>query len=363
MNQIPCVPQTPIMVQQPQYCPVQPQQPSYNAVKIDVHNPSVSAPAPQYIPQYEQPTAPIYAYPQAPIYAYPQPQQAPVCYPGMVPQQVTVPAPTTEVAPVVQQAPAVKEPVVVPPVVPAPVTAINQQNINAPVVASPQEVKAPVQEAAASAQKPEIVASEPVVAPVDLNGFIAKLANPDFDVQVAGMEDIAGMVKGNPEKASVLLDTKIFDALNNIIAFDSSSVEGPTKEQLSARAKMESGAAVTDAEKTLAMTPTLQDKAERNKSYALFTTAIMDKLYADEISKLSNNTVPLTELPGIANLVNQLKDNPNPIVRASALDALSYIQAPAYKQDLTTLFTVAKKDKDPGVSQAAELALQKLNEV
>ena len=52
------------------------------------------------------------------------------------------------------------------------------------------------------------------------------------------MEEIANMVKENPEKATELVDTKIFDALTNIINFDSSKLEGPSKEQLDAREKM-----------------------------------------------------------------------------------------------------------------------------
>ena len=89
----------------------------------------------------------------------------------------------------------------------------------------------------------------------------------------------------------------------------------------------------------------------------------MEKLYADEVAKLSNTTVPLTEFPGAVTIVDQLKDNPNPMVRASAIEALSYIQNPEYKKDLTTLFTVAKNDQDPGVAEAAKTALDKLNQV
>lgn len=124
-----------------------------------------------------------------------------------------------------------------------------------------------------------------------------------------------------------------------------------------------SGKEVTEQEKTLANTITPKEQAERNKSYALFTSAIMQKLYGDEVSRLSNTTVPLTELPGAITVVDQLKDNPNPMVRASAIEALSYIQNPAYKKDLTTLFTVAKNDQDPGVAEAAKTALDKLNQV
>lgn len=95
----------------------------------------------------------------------------------------------------------------------------------------------------------------------------------------------------------------------------------------------------------------------------MFTSSIMQKLYGDEVAKLTNTTVPLTELPGAVTIVEQLKDNPNPMVRTSAVEALSYIQQPAYKKDLTTLFSIAAKDEDKNVQDAANAALAKLNQM
>lgn len=389
MNQIPFVPMTnPYMVQQQTtYMPV-PQQPNYNAVKIDIHNPSVEANGvgqSQYNPQYAQPTMPYYSYPQSQVYNYPQAQvQQPYYQPVQAPQVPVLPQapvvaelPKAPVAP--QPAPVEVPAAPVAPAAPAPapvvVPAVQQQNINqAPVVPQPVVTEAPVAPAPVVstpetvkteevAAKPEVVASETVAPQVDLNSFIAKLSNPDFEVQASGMEEIANMVKESPDKATELVDTKVFDALTNIINFDSSKLEGPTQEQLAAREKLMSGKEVTEQEKTLANTITPKEQAERNKSYALFTSAIMQKLYGDEVARLSNTTVPLTELPGAITVVDQLKDNPNPMVRASAIEALSYIQNPAYKNDLTTLFTVAKNDQDPGVAEAAKTALDKLNQV
>ena len=318
--------------------PCIPQQPNYNAVKIDIHNPQVGtqgiAPAVPAAQQYPQPTAPIYDIPQTNVYG-PQavPQQQFPCYypPVLMPQPGVVPAGQPQVI---------------------------QQNVNAPgaQVQTPQ-VPAP------QVSQPEVVAPEPVKPQVDLNAFLARLSNPNFDEQVAGMEQIAGMIKDSPEKATELVDTKVFDALNGIVNFDSSKLEGPSQAQIDARQKILDGKEVTEEEKTLANTMTQKELAERNKSYALFTIAMLDKLYADEVEKLSNTVVPLTELPEAVNVVNQLKDNPNPMVRASAIQALSYVQKPEYKNDLTTLFTVAKSDKDPGVVQEATAALDKLAEL
>ena len=374
MNQIPCVPITnPYMVQQQTtYMPV-PQQPKYNAVNIEINNPTAGGVSPQCANQ--QLTAPYYNYPEAQLYNYPQAQQ-PCYYPPVVqcPQVPVAQAPQMpQVAPApveVQPAP-VQVPVTAPQ---APV--IQQQNINAPQAVPvqqvpPTEVPEPVvstpnveaKPAVDAPAKPEVVAPEAVTPQVDLNAFISKLANPDFDVQASGMEEIANMVKTAPDKATELVDTKVFDALTNIINFDSSKLEGPTAEQIAAREKLMTGKEVTEQEKTLANTITPKEQAERNKSYALFTSAIMQKLYADEVARLSNNTVPLTELPGAITVVDQLKDNPNPMVRASAIEALSYLQNPAYKNDLTTVFNVAKNDQDPGVAEAAKVALERLNQV
>ena len=349
MNQVPCA-MAPYVVQQafvpaPQAQP----QPKLNAVNIEINNPTVGNQGATQQPQYAPVTMPTYNYPQTPVYTYPQ-AQAPVYYPPM-PQQApqAAPQPTQQVVPA-------------------------QINNNAPVQpAAPQvaeapkapEVPAPVVTEAPKApeQKPEVVQPEQVKPQVDLNTFIAKLSNPDFETQKAGLEEIANLVKESPEKATELLDTKVFDALTNIINYDSSALQDATKEQIAARDKIMAGQEVTDAEKQLANTITPKEQAERNKSFALFTIAIMQKLYGDEVAKLSDKTVPLTELPGAVTVVDNLKDNPNPMVRASAIEALSYIQRPEYKKDLTTVFTVAANDSDKGVADGAKAALDKLNQI
>ena len=343
---------------QPQMQPYMPQQmmqpaPNYNAVKIDVLNPTVSAPAigqpAQYAPQYAQPTAPYYAYPQAQLYNYPQAQTQPY-YPPVVSQVPQMPQ--------MPQAPQAVTPEAVQSV--APQQVIQQQNINtpAPVVtqptATPQQVATP---------KVEVEQPVPMTPQVDLNSFIAKLSNPDYEVQANAMEEIANMVKDEPQKATELLDEKIVNSLNNIINADSSKLEGPTAEQIAARQKLMKGEQLSEADKKLATTITPMEQAERNKSYAMFTSSIMQKLYGDEVAKLTGSTVPLTELPGAVPIVEQLKNNPNPMVRTSAIEALSYIQQPAYKQDLTTLFTIAKNDQDKTVQEAATAALAKLEQM
>lgn len=353
---------------QPQMQPYMPQlsqatpAPNYNAVKIDVHNPSVSAPGvgqvAMNVPQYAQPTMPYYSYPQAQLYDYPQaqnqpyylPQQQPVVCPpcpACMPQQSAAPAPQ------------IAEPAVAQAV--APQQVIQQQNINAPAPVVTQPAKA--EAAPAETPKVEVESPVPMAPQVDLNSFIAKLTNPDYEVQANVMEEIANMVKDEPQKATELLDEKVINALTNIVNNDSSKLAGPTAEQIAARQKLMKGEQLSEADKKLATTITPMEQSERNKSYAMFTASIMQKLYGDEVAKLTGSTVPLTELPGAVTIVEQLKNNPNPMVRTSAIEALSYIQQPAYKQDLNTLFTIAKNDQDKNVQDAAAAALDKLSKM
>ena len=327
--------------------------PNYNAVKIDVHNPSVSAPGvgqvAMNVPQYAQPTMPYYSYPQAQLYDYPQAQTQPYYMPQQPVNYTPVaPAATTPVAPAPQN--------VAPEAVQAaPQQVIQQQNINTPAPVVTQQP--------ATTPKVEVEQPVPMAPQVDLNSFIAKLSNPDYEVQANAMEEIANMVKDEPQKATELLDEKVVNALNTIVNTDSSKLAGPTAEQIAAREKLAKGEKLSEADQKLATTITPMEQAERNKSYALFTSSIMQKLYGDEVAKLTGSTVPLTELPGAVTIVDQLKNNPNPMVRTSAIEALSYIQKPEYKQDLTTVFSIAKNDQDKNVQEAAAAALAKLDQL
>ena len=365
----------PYMQPQMQYMTQPLPAPNYNAVKIDVHNPSVSAPGvgqvAMNVPQYAAPTMPYYSYPQAQLYDYPQtqaqpyympPQQQYVCPPCPVAQQPQAPAPVQNQPIVPAPQPQAIEPAVAQQVVPQQVI---QQNYNAPAPVVTEAPKAPVaaEQKPAEAPKVEIEQPVPMTPQVDLNSFIAKLTNPDFEVQANAMEEIANMVKDEPQKATELLDEKVVNALNTIVNNDSSKLAGPTAEQIAARQKLMKGEQLSDADKKLATTITPMEQSERNKSYAMFTSSIMQKLYGDEVAKLTGSTVPLTELPGAVTIVEQLKNNPNPMVRTSAIEALSYIQQPAYKQDLTTLFTIAKNDQDKNVQEAATAALAKLEQL
>lgn len=361
-------------MQNPMYMPQQAPQADYNAVKIAINGASVQAPGAQQ-PQmggYAAPTMPYYSYPQADLYNYPQAAQQPYYMPAQT-MPCTCPVCTAQaaqpqaVAP--QPAPA---PMMEQPVQPAVQPQVIQQNFNAPsAVAVPepaitqavaQDVK-PQEDVKAQDAKPAVEVKQPeeLKPQVDINAFIAELTNPDYEKQATAMENIAMMVNQDPQKATELLDERVVKSLTDILGADTKDLVGPSKEQMEARQKIMTGKEVSDAEKELANTMTPKEQAERNKSYALFTMAIMQKLFGDEVEKLSGQVVPITELPGAVSVVEQLKSNPNPMVRASAIESLSYIERPEYKEDLNTIFTIAKNDQDKNVQETATAALAKLN--
>lgn len=330
-------------------------QPNYNAVKIDINNPQVNTPGytqnPIQAPAAAPITAPMYSYPQSQIYEVPQ-------------QSIYQPKQPANQPPAVKEVPAVPQPVIVPPTaaqapVKAPEAPAQADKTAAPVAAIAPAV-ASASKAAAAAQPVEVKAPEAASPKVDVNAFIGKLTSQNLDEQATTMETIADMVQNKPQEATELLDVKVVDTLLGIMNKDTSKLEGPTPQQLQIREKIMGGKQVSEAETAEANKVTPMEQAERNKQYAIYTVAIMQKLYGSEIEKMNKTVVPMTELPGAAGIVEQVKNNPNPMVRASGIDALSYIQRPEYKQDLTTIFTVAQKDQDINVQQAAKKALDKL---
>ena len=140
---------------------------------------------------------------------------------------------------------------------------------------------------AATAQAVDIKAPEVVAPKLDLNAFIGKLTSPDFQQQESGMEAIAELAKNSPAQATELVDVKVIESLLGIMEKDSSKLEGPTPQQLQIREKIMTKQAVTEPEMAEASKITPMEQAERNKQYAIYTVAILQKLYGTEIQKMS----------------------------------------------------------------------------
>ena len=175
------------------------------------------------------------------------------------------------------------------------------------------------------------------------------------------MEEIAKASMESQEKVIPYIVTDVFNSLNKIINLDTSNMEKPSEKQIEARKKIVINTIIQEQAKTegkeiakeelpyqiseeeiaLATSLTEIELAERNKEYALYTSAILSKVYADEILKHPGNIVPITDLPGVSEIVNTLRNNKNASIRIASIDALRYIQRPEYKSELVSIFTIA----------------------
>lgn len=374
-------------------------QPQVSAVKIDIHNPKAYGGVDE-TGRLNPPVLPcIYDYPYAPVYNIPTTQQynnagvypqPPFIMPATQ-QPASVPVVQTPaqeqkvaeqvVAPVVQtkdvttnpnekstttQKATIPTPVIVPvppvPVVPA-ATAIPQPLVSAPITqqvnvnTTPQEQTSVQTEPAAAVTAPKENTTVAPVAPVaeqptvetsfDVNAIVNALGSTNPDDQTAAIQKIAEVAQTDPNQAKALLNEQVFGQLVGIINADTSKLQGPTGESNPQN-----------------LSPL--EKAEINKQFAIYTLAILQKNFRDEINKeMKKNNLPdiaINDLPFIKEgIVDNLKDNPNPTIREACLSALNYVGRPEDKEILKTLYEIsAKHDVSPEVKKAAQDYLAKL---
>lgn len=300
----------------------------YNGVNIEVFNPQGQGITPGAMPQCAMPAqfVPV----QQPVMpAYQQPIQQPV-QPAFQQPQVQQFAPQAAPAPFMTPEPQIMQP-----------------GVNAgPVVAA----AAPVIEQPAE----QVSGINPV-------SFANRLNSGDADVELSALEEVADTIKNKGDEGKALIDTDIVDALVGIINKDTSALEGPSPEVIELRQQLNSGKTLSDAEAAKANTSTPLEKSEQNKQYALYTLSYMHNRILDETANAGVPAPELKDLPAIETVVEAVKSNPDPMVRVSAISALSHIARPEYKADLNTIFTLAKEDEDADVAAEAARAADALN--
>ena len=213
--------------------------------------------------------------------------------------------------------------------------------------------------------KPEIVPADKITPKISIDKYCDNLAVDDFEAQYKAMKTIKDMVKKYPQDstATSLVDIRVYDKLYDILTYDTSKLAGPAPEQVMAREKIAKGVKVSPKEKEVAESLSPKEYAEYNKSIAMFTMAALDKLMIDVLKNEDNINIPLVDIPYANAIADEAKDNPNPLVRASAIESLSWIQQPEYKNELKTVFMAAANDKDSRVSGVAKNAMNRLNEL
>ncbi len=226
----------------------------------------------------------------------------------------------------------------------------------------------------------EIIPSIEIKPSVDITKTIKNLSNENFDIQAQQMEDIAKASMEDTQKAVPYIVTEIFAELINIVNKDSSKLVPPSEKQIEKReqiiinelvreksksegiedAKIELPYKITEEDLRIANELSPMEQAERNKEYALYTLAILSKVYTDEVQRHTGNVVPLTDLPGVSEIVDTLKKDNNPSIKVSAIDALRYLNKPEYKDEIKSVLEIATKDSNRFVAENAAYALKSL---
>ena len=229
-------------------------------------------------------------------------------------------------------------------------------------------------------KKPEIIPSEDIMPDIDIPLVVSNLTSNDYDTQALQMEEIARVSLDNPENAIPYIVRDVFAGLIDISKKDTVNLAPPTDTQIEARKKVIANYIVranaeqnnpkapiqlpyklTEQDMAIANELSPMELAERNKEYALYTMAILAKVYTDEVEKQTGNIVPMTDIPGTSEIVDSLRYSQNAGVKIAAIDALRHIQRPEYKEELTTLYTLAQADGNPQVAIAAQRAIESLN--
>lgn len=393
--------------------------PEVNAVKIELVNPQAYGTAPETPAFQPAPPAlmapPAYAPNQMPIYAYPQGQIYPVMTAPMAPIQSLSPMPFMPQQPLLviekkepsepkQEAKVTMVSAPEPPpanFVPikpekkeAPPALIDKDTpvveekkaqtetkekpaedkkdgapaaVNTTIAAVSTDAPQTAATAAAPAAKPEELPKAEEAAPaVDLKPIVGSLKSEDMDEQFMAIQQIAELGQNPKMPSDLLLNEDVFNNLNGIITKDTSNMQGPTAEQEELRNKKFSGEALTPEQDSLAESLAPQEVAEMNKMFATYSLAIAQKNFRESVNKEASKQglepVKLNEIPEMETVVENIKSNPNPLIREASISALAYVAKPEDKETMEVILSVASNDPDPMVKEAANKAQEKLNQ-
>lgn len=372
-QQVPQMPQYGQMPQMQQVPMQYSQVPQYNAVKIDINNPTASpggsmpGVAPQAMPVYPgmPQIAPIsmpmpqYQPAPPPMMAPPMPQAAPVPMPMPMPAMPPQP-PVAMQQPQVMVPPPVIDQVQVPPT-PQPVVQQTVQPVVEPTVIQPTPAvgeKVQPLVSALSIIAPQAGAQQPTFADQEaalstINGFINDINNLD----PATREEV--------NKYLLPEDGSSFKGLAALATSDVSAFTGPEK-QTATGVKIGSLLTLANLQRhfrqeydTLVQAQIEKERTEKEQQGI--------KVTDEEMQALKNAMQqPLSRLPGIGTIEKAMSDVDGE-VRGAGIIALMSVADPANQQDIgiaeTMLQTVAEKDTDEKVKTTAQEALKAIEEV
>ena len=341
----------------------------YNAVKIDIHQPEVKT-SEQIVDKK------LYDYPSASVYDTNAPKKASI-------------TPPFEVKPKEEPTPEIPTPIVDENSETNDQSTIyfdegnsvdNEKNLNKNF-----EAHNPLNHQSVDKQKLAFGASEKIkktdkttensklpetkndAAPIFNTDEVVKTLNSkDLKEQTIGLATIAFICEENPQIAKQFLNPPIVKALTDILKQDSKKLQGPTPQQIKLRKEVMEGKKISDEQMKIASQSSPMEMSERNKQFAIYTIALLDGILINEFDKNNKTSsekveLEMRDLPGMDDVINVLKTNPNPVLRTTAVEALFFVAKPQFNPVIKPILKAAANDKDIKVSETAKKALANID--
>lgn len=341
----------------------------YNAVKIDIHQPEVKT-SEQIVDKK------LYDYPSASVYDTNAPNKASMTPPFEVKPKEE---PTSEIqTPIVDENSGTNDH--------SPIyfdegnSVDNEQNLNKNF-----EAHNPLNHQSIDKQKLAFGASEKIkqtnktaensklpetkndAEPIFNTDEVVKTLNSkDLKEQTIGLATIAFICEENPQIAKQFLNPPIVKALTDILKQDSKKLQGPTPQQIKLRKEVMEGKKISDEQMKIASQSSPMEMSERNKQFAIYTIALLDGILINEFDKNNKTSsekveLEMRDLPGMDDVINVLKTNPNPVLRTTAVEALFFVAKPQFNPVIKPILKAAANDKDIKVSETAKKALANID--
>lgn len=348
---------------QPQHGQQYPQ--AASAVSINIYEPkSYSAPQQTEQAPYSYQTS-MYAMPQASAWAN-QPTGVQSPYQQYVPQFV----PTQPVAQTEMPASAIEGQA---PVVPQPQVAPAAPEQQAPVQTEAPAVnnEAQLQEQAPVAPMPEVKEGE-TAQKVDVDSLVKDLTSPDYNTQAEAITSVANFTQATPDIALQVATDPVKQSLADIVKADISQLPDTTPEQTAISEKQQKGEQLTPEEQAKLDELSPKNAAIKNKIFAMFSLAMLQKLSRDNEANYSEFKAqegapapakqPLNQLIGFNEISNVIQNDANPELQVAGIQALQYMATPDEKAEVETILQPALNSADETVKQTATDAIAKLND-
>ena len=260
------------------------------------------------------------------------------------------------------------------PIVPqyAPVAPVAPQPMPESTIDTQAQQAQTTEQTQAQTQMPEVQQGEQAPK-VDTDALLADLKSTDYNTQAEAITSIANFTQATPDIALQVATDPVKQSLVDIINSDTSALPDATPEQKALAEKQNKGEKLTPEEQAQLDQLSPKVAANKNKIFALFTLAMVQKLSRDneaqysqfqaEQGKQAPAQLALKDLMGYNEIVNTIQNEPNKELKIAAIQALQYIAKPEEKAEVEQVLQSSLNDQDADIKQTAQEALAKLGDV